>query len=298
MYKVHKETPPVVLTIAGSDSSAGAGIQADLKTITAIGGYATTVITALTAQNTQTVIAIEETSATLVEKQFQSIIEDFNIKAIKTGMLPNTNIVRIVSDYIRSLGDIPYILDPVICSTSGNMLVSQDTYSTIKQYLFPLATLVTPNIPETLHLLNLNNTNAEIRTFEDLKIIAKKFFDNMEAFGIKNVLVKGGHLNNCHQEEKPVISDIFLSRDLNLCSANENNDIQYERHYIHPRINTKNTHGTGCTLSAAIATYLAFGETLLEAIEKAENYVFKAIDQAKNLNLGHGYGPLWHFIKD
>jgi len=257
-----------VLTIAGSDPSAGAGIQADLKTFSALGCYGLTVITALTAQNTLGVQAVKNIAEKFVLQQLESIFQDIDVLAVKIGMLHNEKIIKLVTNYFKTK-NIPLVLDPVMLAKNGNALLKVSAVSALKKYLLPMATLITPNIPEAEILLNEKITNEYI-----MEQAAKKMIDT----GIKAVLIKGGHLSN------------KLARDCLLINN------QQEVHWFESsRINTKNTHGTGCTLSAAIAAYLAHGMILEEAIAAAKAYLFSALKQGAKIQLGHGHGPVNHF---
>lgn len=255
-----------VLTIAGSDSSGGAGIQADIKTITALGGYASSAITALTAQNTESVIAIEPVKPEFVIKQAEAVLSDIGADCIKLGMLTNSEIIEAVADLIERNKTIPLIIDPVMVSTSGDLLLEKEALNILTSKLFPKALLITPNIPEAellAHIL-ISGENGMIRAAE--RIIEKS--------DCQAVLVKGGHLKG---EE---VIDILVTKGGEI-----------ER-YHSPRIDTTSTHGTGCTLASAIATRIALGETLQQAMVIARDYVHQAIRHAPGL--GKGHGPLNH----
>jgi hydroxymethylpyrimidine/phosphomethylpyrimidine kinase len=266
-----KHNPSVCLSVAGSDSGAGAGIQADLKTMSALGTYGTSVIVALTAQNTLGVDAVLVVPPDFIEKQFTSVVSDFEVKAMKTGMLPNVETIKVVADCIRSANIKNYVLDPVMVATSGDNLALEETAAAIVKYLFPLAAIITPNIPEAETLLNrkISNENEMIRAANDLCDI-----------GANAVLLKGGHLQDMNE-----IADVFLSK-------NDLNPILHRKRYVQ----TQNTHGTGCTLSSAVASFLADGEILPAAVAKAEEYMEEVISQSSAIKVGHGHGPLWHFI--
>lgn len=257
---------PVVLTVAGSDSCGGAGIQADLKTIEALGAYGASAITAVTAQNTLEVRAIHAIPNNIVRQQIEAVAEDLDIAAIKTGMLFNKEIVKIVVECIKKFNIKNVVVDPVMVATSGAKLIEDETIETIKEELFPLATVITPNLPETELLLN-----EKINSVQCMELAAKKLLD----FSCKCAIVKGGHL------EDNILTDVY-------CIDNQLNKITSEK------IDTKNTHGTGCTFSAAIATYLAKGEQISEAIAKAHSYLYGAILSAKHNQIGHGHGSLHH----
>ncbi len=260
-----------VATIAGSDPSGGAGIQADIKTISALGCYAASIITALTAQNTQGVQGILEIPADFIQQQIDAVFSDLDIKAVKIGMLYSKKIIDIVATALKKYKPAYSIVDPVMIAKSGHHLLEPDTVKHLQNELFPFVTLITPNIPETETLL-------------DIKING---ITNMEAAAIKlgnqaktNVLVKGGHLSA--QQSSDVL---YLY------------DEQYCYWFDSPRIATKNTHGTGCTLSSAIASYLAQDHSLIEAVKLAKQYLTSAIEAGKSLHIGHGYGPVDHFYK-
>lgn len=256
----------IALTIAGSDSSGGAGIQADLKTFTALGVYGASVITALTAQNTRGVAAIEAVAPAFVVAQLEAVLSDLDVVAIKTGMLVSAPIVEAVA---RALAVVrkPLVVDPVMVATGGDQLLEPDAVEAVRGKLVPLATLITPNLPEAARLLG----TAQARGESDLVHQAKA----LHALGCKAVLIKGGHgtgetaVDVLYDGAKPT----FLSR---------------------ARIDTPHSHGTGCTLSAAIAALLAQGSPLPEAVQRAKEFVWRALQAARSLGVGHGSGPLDH----
>jgi hydroxymethylpyrimidine/phosphomethylpyrimidine kinase len=257
-----------VLTIAGSDSGAGAGIQADLKTFAAHNVYGTSAITAITAQNTTGVIDYFVVPHKMVKLQIEAILNDFDIKAIKTGMLPNVKIIETIANILKNK-NINLIVDTVISAKGGKNLIEEDTSFALQNYLFPIATIITPNIPEAEIL-----TELKITTVKKMEIAAKKLFET----GTKYVLIKGGHLNG-----KKSIDILF-------------DGINY--HYFeNERICSKNTHGTGCTLASAIAANLALGLNIYDAIDSANSYVNKCIKTSVTLNIGNGHGPMNHFCK-
>jgi len=249
-----------ILTIAGSDSSGGAGIQADLKAITVLGGYGMSVLTALTAQNTVGVQGIYEVPASFVEKQIDSVLSDIGADAVKTGMLANAEIVGVVSKKIRSYGVKKVVVDPVMVAKSGDSLLQKDARDALIRSLIPLSMVVTPNLPEASAL-----TGLRIRSLEDMKKAAFQIY----GLGAKNVVVKGGHL-------KGMAIDLLYDG---------------KRYYEleGPRIETRNTHGTGCTFASAIATLLARGEAVPEAVRKGKTFITLAIQSG--LSLGKGIGP-------
>ena len=257
--------PPRLLIIAGSDSSGGAGAQADIKTASAFGVYAMTAITAVTVQDTKRVHAIHAVPANIVREQIEASLADIGADAIKIGMLGSANIVKAVAAALaKHARKIPIVLDPVMASTSGSALLAADAISALKKYLLPLATLVTPNIPETKKLTSMRG----VRT-ADIERAGHKLI----AIGAGAALIKGGH------STKATIDDVLVwERGVDI--------------YAFPRIRTRHTHGTGCTLSTAIACGLAKGLPLPLAIDRAREFVQHAIETAPGL--GKGHGPLNH----
>ena len=251
------------LTIAGSDTCGGAGIQADIKTMTANGVYAMSAITALTAQNTTGVTGIMEVTPDFLRLELDTVITDIRPDAVKIGMVSSSELIRVIAEILKKYELKNIVVDPVMVATSGARLISEDAISTLKQELLPLATVITPNIPEAEVLAEM-----EIRTPEDMITAAKKIF---EEYGCA-VLCKGGH------------------------SLNDANDLLYRadgyQWFRGRRIDNPNTHGTGCTLSSAIASNLAKGTDLDTAVEKAKNYISGAL--AAMLDLGAGRGPMNH----
>jgi hydroxymethylpyrimidine/phosphomethylpyrimidine kinase len=267
---------PIIMTIAGSDSGAGAGIQADLKTISATGGYGTSVITAITAQNTCGVSGIHSLPLEIIEKQFNAIISDFEVKSLKTGMLQNTEVINLIAELIKKNHLQNFVLDPVMVATSGDKLILEDTIQILTKNLFPLAKIITPNLDEAEIILNL-----KIKSIDEMKKAAMKLLD----FGSEAVLLKGGHLNLEDANLNKKVYDI-------LAISGQNSPILLTS----DRIETKNTHGTGCTLSAAIATFLGLENDIENAVFHAKHYINYAILAGKNLKLGKGNGPLNHFF--
>ena len=254
-----------VLVIAGSDSGGGAGIQADIKTVTALGGYAATAITALTAQDTLRVHAIHEVPPTFVARQIEVVLADIGADAIKTGMLQAPLVVSTVADVIRRRAPgVPLVVDPVLAATSGDRLLTLEAEAALKRELIPLATLLTPNVPEAERL-----TGMTIRTSADMGEVGHRCL----ALGAQHVLLKGGHLAG------PTLRDVLFGPD--------GSEV-----FESPRIETRHTHGTGCSLASAIATGLAQGMTVRDAVERARLYVRKAIQGAPGY--GKGRGPLDH----
>ena len=258
-----------VLTIAGSDSGGGAGIQADIKTISAIGCYSASAITAITAQNTCGVNAIQTLSPQIVKEQIESVATDIEIDAIKIGMVSEPDIIEVISDFIKDINNIPIVFDPVLVSTSGHILTQSNTIDLITTQIIPYCTLVTPNIFEAERL-----TNISISTEEDMINACYE----IQRYGCQNVLIKGGHSNS------DIITDILITKDKIF-------------KFSATKILSQNTHGTGCTLSSAIASYLALGNTLPDAVEKGKTFITNAIKSGKDVKTGKGHGPVNHFFK-
>lgn len=256
-------TIPRALTIAGSDSGAGAGIQADLKTFAALGVYGLTALTAITAQNTQGVRAAATLAPALVEAQIDAVLEDIGAAAAKTGMLASSEIIKVVAGCV-SHWKLPLVVDPVMVAKSGDPLLAPEAVTTLRSVLLPLATVVTPNIPEAEVLSGLR-----IETVEDMRTAARAIFN----LGVYHVVVKGGH-----RTDRAI--DIYFDGE-------RFDDFPAER------ITTPHTHGTGCTFSAAIAALLARGLPVHEAVAGAKQYITEAIRQAPGL--GKGHGPVEHF---
>ena len=257
----------IALTIAGSDSSGGAGIQADLKTFSAFGVYGASVLTALTAQNTRGVQGVEPVRAQFVTAQLASVLSDLEIGAIKTGMLATAPVVSAVAAGLSRHRRLPLVVDPVMVATSGDVLLASDAVAALKSELFPLATLVTPNIPEAGALLGVSPAETEEAAAEQAHAIAQ--------LGGAAVLVKGGHGTGSE-----AVDILYAGGTITRLAA--------------PRIDTPHTHGTGCTLSAAIAALLAQGAGLEEAVRRAKAYVSAALAAGRDLGIGHGHGPVDH----
>ena len=254
-----------ILTIAGSDSGGGAGIQADIKAISANGGFAMSAITSVTAQNTVAVTEAFELPVSLIEAQLDAVFTDFEVASVKTGMLSSSAIVETVARKLSEYTPPILVIDPVMISKSEFPLLKTEAIENLKRSLIPLATVITPNIYEAELLAQQN-----IKDIEEAKAAATAIAD----LGCDAVLVKGGHL-----PEKQATDVLYWQDEWTLFEAE--------------RINTKNTHGTGCTYAAAIATHLAHGKNLVQAIRAAKTYLTKAIEQA--LDIGHGSGPTNHF---
>lgn len=260
---------PTVLSIAGTDPSGGAGIQADIKAISATACYAASIITVLVAQNTQGVQAIQSIPLTFIQQQIDSVFSDLQIAAVKLGMLYNQEIIHLIAENLKKYRPPFIVLDPVITAQSGDLLFKPDAITKLKDDLFPLVTLITPNIPEAEILLNIKITNQA--QMKSAAISLAKTYNI-------SVLIKGGHL---HTADSPDVFYNYAQRKFFLFNS--------------LRVDTPHTHGTGCTLSSAIAAYLARGNTLDNAISKAKAYLYQAINAGKNLNIGKGNGPVNHF---
>lgn len=254
------------LTIAGSDSGGGAGIQADLKSFSANGVFGMSVITAVTAQNTVEVRSVQDIDRSIIKDQIEAVFDDIRVDAVKIGMLSSVDTIEVVARGLQKYKPQWIVLDPVMVSKGGHHLLQQLAVSALKEKMIPLATIVTPNIPEAEVI-----TNSSIVSEEDMMNACK----SIHSLGAKAVLLKGGHL-----EGAP-------------------NDLFYDGCDFHwfkgKRYNTKNTHGTGCTLSSAIAANLAKGQSLLDAVQNAKQYISVAIQHS--LELGHGHGPTNHFYE-
>jgi hydroxymethylpyrimidine/phosphomethylpyrimidine kinase len=259
-------TTKVALTIAGSDSSGGAGIQADLKTFHAFGVFGTSALTAITVQNTLGVSDVHAVPLDVVRGQIEAVVVDMQPSACKTGMLATRELVETVAQCIRDYDLRNYVLDPVMVATSGARLLDADAQGAIVTELLPIAALVTPNLDEASILVGF-----DVRDVADMERAARA----LVAAGAAAALVKGGHMDG------PALVDVFF-------------DGAVMRHFHHERIATRNTHGTGCTLSAGIAAGLALGVSLPAAVERALDFVHRAIVLAPNL--GRGHGPLNHLI--
>lgn len=258
-----------ILTIAGSDSGGGAGIQADLKTFSALGCYGTVAITAVTVQNTIGVTGIHTIPATIVQAQIKAVMDDIQPAAIKIGMVHSTELVVAISETLQQYKNIPIVFDPVMVATSGDKLIEEDTIYSMRKMLFPMATLITPNLDEAAVLVNRKLDNVQA-----MKAAVQELLQE----GSNAILLKGGHLKG----EK--VFDVFADK--------QGNEQVFESTFIE----SKNVHGTGCTLSSAIAAFLSLNYSMEEAIIKAREYVLKAIAEGKNVQTGKGHGPLNHFF--
>lgn len=249
-----------VLTIAGSDSGGGAGIQADLKAITLLGGFGMTVLTALTAQNTVAVTSIHDVPLDFIAAQIDAVFSDIGVDAVKTGMLSNTEVVKLVASKMSEYKPSILVVDPVMVAKSGDLLLAADARKTMAEFLLPEATLVTPNLPEASALVG-----REVAKEKEMRVAAEE----IHQMGPKYVLVKGGHLQG------EAVDLLFDGREFH--------------EFRSPRVETKNVHGTGCTYASAIATYLAQELDVVEAVEAAKRFITEAIRHG--LPLGQGHGP-------
>jgi hydroxymethylpyrimidine/phosphomethylpyrimidine kinase len=258
---------PTVLSVAGSDPSGGAGIQADLKTFSALGVYGAAAITALTAQNTRGVTGVMPVPGPFVADQLEALFTDLDVRAMKTGMLGGPDVVDAVVDAVRRhrIGNV--VVDPVMVATSGDRLVDDETVAAIRERLLPIAAVITPNLPEAATLLGWDSVPVDAMA---------KAGEELRGLGPGAVLVKAGHAEGAEAV------DVLVNAD-------------GVREYRAPRIKTRNTHGTGCTLSSAIAARLAHGAGLREAVEVAKKYVTGALAAADTMRVGHGNGPVHHF---
>lgn len=263
MYKY-----PSVMTIAGFDSSGGAGLQADIKTISALGCYATSVITALPVQNTTGVKSIYQIPIEAVKEQIKAILDDIVPDAIKIGMVHSKAMVLTLADTLKNYPGIPVIFDPVMIATSGDLLIQKETIEVIVKELLPIVDLITPNMDEAGIL-----SHTTVKSLNDIQIAGPIILES----GCPNVLIKGGHLS----------TELLTSMLFSLNRA----PLKYKS----SKINTNNIHGSGCTLSSAIASFIARKMHLQTAIEQAQSYVHKSILAAQNTKIGKGNGPLNHF---
>ncbi len=261
-------TIPIALTIAGSDSSGGAGIQADLKSFAACGVYGASVITALTAQNTRGVTATHAVPPDFVAAQLDAVFDDLDIRAVKIGMTAEAAVIEAIAAALRRYKPAHVVLDPVMIATSGARLIAPDAVDTLRMQLLPLAHLVTPNLPEAAALLDTHVAT----TIEQVEAQGRALLER----GAKAVLIKGGHGTGADS------IDVLVARGR-------------VRSFVGPRFVTANTHGTGCSLSSAIGAYLAKGESLESAVTLAKRYVAGAIAAADALEVGKGAGPIHHF---
>lgn len=260
---------PSVLTIAGFDGSGGAGIQADIKTISALGCYATSVLTALPVQNTQGVRNIFPIPVETVSEQIESILDDIFPDAIKIGMVHTPELVETIVKTLAKYKKVPIVFDPVMVATSGHRLIEEKTIEIIIEKLFPISDLITPNMDEAAILAKM-----DVKTLNDMKIAG----EHIKELGCKNILLKGGHL-----ETEMITSLLYESHG-------------HYKTFESVKTKTNNTHGSGCTLSSAIASFIAQGKSIERAVELAQNYVSEAIYNGSDVQTGKGNGPLNHFF--
>ena len=260
-----------VLTIAGSDPSGGAGIQADLKTFSACGCFGTSAIVAVVDENTVGVTGVHPVPVDFVTGQIKSVLDDIGADAIKIGMLHSSELIRAIRDTLAGYDIKNIVLDPVMVATSGDKLLQDEAIETLKYELIPIARVITPNIPEAEVLLG-----RKINSQDDLPIVIRE----LSALRSTSVLLKAGHL------KEEILTDVFYNAE-----TDEVIDFPSER------IHTKNTHGTGCTFSSAIAAFLAHGLSLNDAIQKAKEYIHSAIASGAEYEIGKGHGPVHHFFQ-
>jgi hydroxymethylpyrimidine/phosphomethylpyrimidine kinase len=264
------KTYKTVLSIAGSDSIGGAGIQADIKTCCALGVYAMTVVTAITAQNTCGVVNVEPCDTEMLRSQLWTVLSDVHPDAVKIGMVPDGEAVSIIADAIRHFNLKNVVVDPVLVSTSGRTLSGKDYIQMLCEKLIPISTLLTPNIPEAATLTGMPASNAD-----DMRKIAMMMSQN---YGVA-VFLKGGHLSLSNY-----LVDVLATPDGGLIEIS------------HPFVDTKNTHGTGCSLSSAIAAKMAGGETVADAVHSADDWLYNAIAAGADYHIGNGHGPINHLF--
>ena len=271
-----QSTTPIALTIAGSDSGGGAGIQADLKAFSALGAYGCSVITALTAQNTQGVQGIFDVDPAFIGQQLDSVFSDLSVKAVKVGMLSQPAVIETVAERLKHYDARRIVVDPVMVATSGDVLLQQEAIQILKDVLIPKASLITPNLPEAAVLLGCDKPETVQQMLDMIEPLLK--------LGAKAVLLKGGHLAGQHIEGGKAV------------------DFYQDGHSLHRLesawTETTNTHGTGCTLSSAITALLAQGYSMTEAVQGGKEYIAAAIARADTLKIGHGHGPVHHFYRN
>ncbi len=260
-----------VLTVAGSDSGGGAGIQADLKTFSALGCYGMSVITALTAQNTEGVTGIHPVPPSFVAEQMEAVFTDIGADAVKIGMLFSAELIETVARQLKKHHAKNIVLDPVMVAQSGDKLLQDQAVEAIREYLMPIADVVTPNLPEAEVLLN-----HELHCAEDMKAAAR----TLASHGSKSILIKGGHL-----KDNNIADVLYLTQEKRFVLLKSE------------RIETLNNHGTGCTLSSAIASFLAKGDNTEAAVSKAKDYITEAIRAGAAYHIGQGHGPVHHFFE-
>ena len=264
--EMNSATPPRALTIAGSDSGGGAGIQADLKTFAALGVFGTSAVTAITAQNTLGVTAVAEVPIQVISNQIDAVVTDIGVGAVKTGMLSSSEIVECVAESVENHELTPLVVDPVMVAATGAQLLQDDAVESVKNRLVPLASVVTPNIPEAEVL-----TGIEINSVDDMELVGGE----LVMMGAGAVVVKGGHFDDGSGR----VNDVLVTRD-------------GVKHITSLRIDTTSNHGTGCTFASAIAAHLAHGLDLSKSVDLAQRYVWNAMANATPI--GGGHGPLNH----
>ncbi|MGY8678154.1 bifunctional hydroxymethylpyrimidine kinase/phosphomethylpyrimidine kinase [Bradyrhizobium sp. UFLA05-153] len=263
-------TTPTALTIAGSDSSGGAGIQADLKTFAALGVYGASAITALTAQNTKGVTGIHAVPAAFVTAQIDAVFSDLDVRAVKIGMVAQAASIDAIASSLARWSPPHVVLDPVMVATSGDRLLAEEAVESLCKRLIPLASVITPNLPEAAALLDESVAVSEAAIESQGR--------RLLALGARAVLIKGGHGRGSESIDYLVSADGLIA-------------------LAAPRVSTKNTHGTGCSLSSAVAAGLAKGEDLATAVRNAKAWISAAIAAADRFSVGHGHGPIHHFHK-
>ncbi|MFP4165870.1 MAG: bifunctional hydroxymethylpyrimidine kinase/phosphomethylpyrimidine kinase [Opitutales bacterium] len=267
---MEKRKYSTVLTIAGSDSGGGAGIQADLKTFSACGCYGMSVITAITAQNTKRVSDIWPAPLSSIEKQLEAVLEDMGADAVKVGMLHSSEIINLVAGKIKKYKITNLVVDPVMVAASGEKLLRDEASDTLKRELLPLARVITPNLPEASIL-----SGREVASQSQMHAAARELSCNQSV----SVMLKSGHLGS------PCPADVFYHAETDEMHVFES-----------PHLKTNNTHGTGCTLASAMASFLAKGYGLLDAVSMGKEYIHNAILHGSNYQIGHGHGPVHHFF--
>lgn len=268
-----------LLTIAGSDSGGGAGIQADLKTFAALECYGMSVICALTAQNTQAVTGIYPVSPEFISLQIDAVMEDIGVDAVKIGMLHSPEVIITVTERLKYYQTPNIVVDPVMVSTGGDKLLQDDAVDALKTILFPIASVITPNLPEAAILLNQPVEALLGADSSQLETACK----NLSMFGAQAVVLKGGHAKFRFESENSILDLLYTSKDDRISR------------FESKRIDTRNTHGTGCTLSSAIAAQLAKGNLLEDAVMQAKTYITAALEAGSAYQIGHGHGPVHHF---
>ncbi|MEZ5899592.1 MAG: bifunctional hydroxymethylpyrimidine kinase/phosphomethylpyrimidine kinase [Hyphomicrobiaceae bacterium] len=260
---------PIAMTIAGSDPSGGAGIQADLKTFSALGVYGASIITALTAQNTMGVTGVMKVPAAFIRAQYEAVVSDLDVAAAKTGMLGDEETVLTVAELVERSGLKPLVVDPVMVATSGDVLLEPAAIDAVRKVLIPLAAVITPNLDEAARLLECPVAESEAEARRQAAALLK--------LGCRSVFLKGGHGSGAEAVD-------YLATANNVTV------------FSHPRIETKNTHGTGCTLAAALTARLAAGVGLVKAAEQAKQYLWDALNSGAHMNIGRGHGPVDHLF--